>query len=96
MTLWCAIAHSDLLVVDDFLARLLVSNQQASFGVRHGQINLFDSAEKNAMIGFRLEMNPSGLETPLGVPCQCCRRCLLVGVKKDPEPHHDLKTVADT
>ena len=48
------------------------------------------------MIGFRLEMNPSGLETPLGVPCQCCRRCLLVGVKKDPEPHHDLKAVADT
>ena len=48
------------------------------------------------MIGFRLEMNPSGLETPLGVPCQGCRRALLVGVKEDPKPHHDLKAVAYT
>lgn len=47
------------------------------------------------MVRFGLQMHPAGFESTLRIPREGRRWRVVLGIKEDPQTHHDLKTIAD-
>lgn len=88
------VSQAELATALQGLDHLRISPHKSAFGVCHGQIQALYAVEENAIrIGVD-EMHPAIFKA--GLPVQRQRGRRLRGVrKKDAQPHHDLKAVAD-